>query len=213
MKSIILKSPKDTWFKFEARSTKHETISNYQNTNAQNNVSDFGFRISDFSLTGFTVIELIMVVLIISILAVVLISKIGGMHSFKLDGAGQKLVSDMKYAQKLAMSKHQIHGILFEPAQEKYTVYQDSADTPIEDPHRPGASLIVDYDTDEHFKGVDLYSADFTGGNEVRFDCFGTPSDASDTPLTATGEVILKCGSEQISIQVTPNTGRIEMVK
>ena len=173
----------------------------------------FRFRISDFSLMGFTVIELIMVILIISILAVVLIPKIGGIRPFKLDGAGQKLVSDMKYAQKLAMSRHQIHGILFEPAQEKYTVYRDGADTPVEDPHRPGTSLIVDYDEEAHFEGVDLYSADFSGSSEVRFDCFGTPSDASDTPLTATGEVVLKCSGEQISIQVTPNTGRMEMVK
>ncbi len=47
-------------YKFEARSTKYETISNDKNTNAQNNVLDFenldlgfvssfGFRISDFS--------------------------------------------------------------------------------------------------------------------------------------------------------------------
>ena len=161
---------------------------------------------------GFTVIELIMVILVISILAVVLIPKIGGIHSFKLDGAGRKLVSDMKYAQKLAMSRHQIHGILFEPAQEKYTVYREGADAPIEDPHRPGTSLIVDYD-DEHFAGVDLYSANFTGGNEVRFDCFGAPSDASDTPLTATGEVVLKYSGGEIKIEVTPNTGKIEMVK
>ena len=162
---------------------------------------------------GFTVIELIMVILIVSILAVVLIPRIGGIRPFKLDGAGQKLVSDMKYAQTLAMSRHPIHGTLFEPAQEKYPVYRDGADTPIEDPHRPGTSLIVDYDEEEHFEGVDLYSVSFTGGNEIRFDCFGTPSDASDTPLTATGEVVLKCGGEQISIQVTPNTGKMEMVK
>ncbi|MDO9464611.1 MAG: type II secretion system protein [bacterium] len=175
-------------------------------------IKNLKLKIAAIGCHGFTVIELIMVILIVSILAVVLIPKIGGIHSFKLDGAGQKLVSDIKYAQKLAMSKHQIHGILFEPAQEKYTVYQDGADTPVEDPHRPGSSLIVDYD-DEHFEGVDLYSANFTGGNEVRFDCFGTPSDASDTPLTVTGEVVLKCSGEQISIQVTPNTGKTEMVK
>ncbi len=175
-------------------------------------IKNLKLKIAASGCVGFTVIELIMVILVISILAVVLIPKIGGIHSFKLDGAGRKLVSDMKYAQKLAMSRHQTHGILFEPAQERYTVYRDGADTPVENPHRPGASLIVDYD-DEHFKGVDLYSANFTGGNEVRFDCFGTPSDASDTPLVATGEVVLKCSGKQISIRITPNTGRMEMVK
>ena len=70
----------------------------------------------------------------------------------------------------------------------------------------------MDYD-EEHFAGVDLYSVNFSEGSEVRFDCFGAPSDTSDSPLAATGEVVLKCSGEEISIQVTLNTGKIEMVK
>ena len=155
----------------------------------------------------------VMVILLISTLAVVIIPRIVRIHPFRLDGAAQKMLSDVKYAQRLAMARHQIHGVLFELVEEKYTVYivNEDGTTPVDDPFHPGDPLIVDYDDEKQFNGVDLHSASFGDGMEVRFDSFGVPLDGSDVPLGDMGSVVLRCGGEEITIQVTPRTGKIEV--
>ena len=162
---------------------------------------------------AFTIIEMIMVILLISVLAVVIIPRTVKIHPFRLDGAAQKMLSDMKYAQRLAMARHQIYGVSFKPPQERYIVYQGSEAAPVDDPFRPGNDLIVDYDDEKQFRGVDLHSAGFGGGMEVRFDSFGVPLDGSDVPLGNAGSVVLRCGGKEVTIQVTPSTGKVEVIK
>jgi len=162
---------------------------------------------------GFTILEFVIVILVLSILAAVIVPQMSGFYSIKFDGAAHRLMSDMKYAQRLAMSTHQIHGVSFVPGQEEYTVYRGSVATPVDDPLNPGSPLTVDYDDIEQFSGIDLRRANFNGGTEVRFDSLGVPYDASDVPLGSNGRAVLIYQGERIRILVTPRTGMIRIVK
>lgn len=165
------------------------------------------------SFQVFTLLELIIVILVVSISAAVIVPRMGEIRPFALDAAVQRLVADMRYAQRLAMSRHQIHGVSFKITQERYIVYQGSEATPVDDPFNKGSDFIVNYAEEEPFKEVDLYSANFGGATEVRFDSYGTPLDTSDTALETIGAVTLRSGNNEIVIQIIPNTGKIDIVR
>ena len=159
--------------------------------------------------SGFTVIELIMVILVISILAVVIITKTGSYYPIKLNGAGEKMLSDIRYAKRLAMTNHRTYGILFNAAGNSYTVYDGTSVTPVEDPHRPGNPLEIDYDENTYYNGIEITSAGFGGTNELKFDSFGVPYDGNDSELDANGTVMLNCRGNNFTVTVIPRTGKL----
>ena len=152
-------------------------------------------------------IEMIIVILIAGILAVIIAPRITALYPIKLSGAAEKLASDLKYAQSLAMSRHIKHGVFFEPALQKYTVYCYSVGTPVEDPLKRGDDLIVDYTSDSRYQGIEIDSAYFPASpltDRVEFDStLGRPSSG--------GEVDLSCRDASCKIIVTENTGRVRV--
>lgn len=160
---------------------------------------------------AFTVIEMIIVMLIIGILAVVIIPRIAALYPIKLSGAAEKLASDLKYAQNLAMTKHIKHGVFFEPTLQRYTVSCYNVDTGswdvVEDPLKRGDDLRVDYTADPRYQGIEIDSAKFpppSGSDSVEFDStLGRPS--------SEGEVVLSCPDASYKVKVTANTGRVSV--
>lgn len=57
--------------------------------------------------TGFTVIELVMVILMLSILSVVVMSKFWDNSTFQARGFADQVLSTLRYAQKSAIAQHQ----------------------------------------------------------------------------------------------------------
>ena len=167
---------------------------------------------------GFTVIELVIVILLVSILAVVIATRTTPYYSIKLNGAGEKLLSDIRYAKRLAMTNHEICGISFDVAGNSYAVYRYKSTfppppppVPVGDPHRPGYDLKIDYDGNEYeyYNGIGITSADFGGTNELRFDSLGIPYDAGDNKLSASGQVVISYEGNDFTITVTPRTGKL----
>ena len=171
--------------------------------------------------SGFTIIEIIMVIVLLSILAFVVIAR-GGYYPVKLNGAGEKLLSDIRYAKRLAMTNHRIYGILFDVSENSYTVYDygepplDPEEEPsaVEDPYRPGDPLTVDYqDEDGYYNGIEIISAVFGETNELRFDSFGVPygapDDDNDNKLEENGGVELGYRGNDFIITVIPRTGKV----
>ena len=171
--------------------------------------------------SGFTIIEIIMVIVLVSILAFVVIARSGSYYPVKLNGAGEKLLSDIRYAKRLAMTNHRIYGILFDVSENSYTVYDygepplDPEEEPsaVEDPYRPGNDLIVDYDEEGYYNGIEIISAVFGETNELRFDSFGVPYGApdndNDNKLDANGSVELRYRGNDFIITVIPRTGKV----
>lgn len=166
---------------------------------------------------GFTIIEIIMVIVILSILAVVIITRSGSYYPIKLNGAGEKLLSDIRYVKRLAMTNHRIYAILFDIAGNSYTVY-DYGEPPldpevepsaVEDPHRPGDPLTVAYDGSTHYNGIKIISAVFGETNELKFNSFGVPYDGEDIELEANGSVLISYRGHDFAISVVPRTGKV----
>ncbi len=158
---------------------------------------------------GFTLTELTVMVVILGVLSWIAYPKMAAMDEVKLDAAARRIAADLRYAQGLAMSRRVIHGILFDPAQEKYTVFAPDAATPITDPADRARTLVVDYTTRTEFKGVLVQSAAFGTTPGITFDYFGVPRDTAGVDLTSQGVVVLTYQGNTDSILVAPQTGTV----
>ncbi len=158
---------------------------------------------------GFSLTELIVIISILGILGWVAYPKMAAMDEIKLDAAARRLAGDLRYAQSLAMSRRVIHGILFDPALEKYTVFAPNAASPITDPADRARPLAVDYTSRTEFRGVLVQSATFGTTPGVTFDYFGVPRDTAGVDLTSTGSVVLSYQGQSDTVLVAPQTGMV----
>jgi prepilin-type N-terminal cleavage/methylation domain-containing protein len=91
---------------------------------AQNN-----FRVVADS-RGFTLVELIMVVVLISILAVSVVPKLVDTSAISLQGGAAMVVADIRYTQELAMGTHTPKTITFVTNDTFYTVNSQTMNLP-----------------------------------------------------------------------------------
>jgi len=163
---------------------------------------------------GFTLIELVAVMVIIAILAGVAAPALNTMGSTRSTIASRQLVRDMTYARQRAVSTGTRVWVVFDTSAETWTLRTEVSAT-------PGRSSAVDL-TDPatgtvymetlgtgSFKGVEIVSASFDGSAEVGFDWLGRPLNASESGLAAAGTVVL---SDSNTIQVVAGTGHITHV-
>lgn len=154
---------------------------------------------------AFTIVEITMVIAIIGILAVV-VAISGG--SLKLSGAANKLMFDLRYAQQLAISRGVSCGVSYDPSNNNYFAYIGDTSTIATDPHT-GGTLLVDYDVDNEYKGINLISTNF--GDLISFDYMGTPYDSGATALSSQGIVALQHGSATQTVTIEPSTGKVKV--
>jgi MSHA pilin protein MshC len=152
---------------------------------------------------GFTLIELVMVIVLLGILAVFVAPKMGNITMMKSGAFTDKVRADIRYAQNLAMSQNK-----------RYRVYFNT------NPPSPASGYAVVYDTsgswtsfgfaqDPAGKGnlsVTLNTGDYTGitvstpaGGYVEFNSLGVP--------TAAATITISPGGQQVTI--TAQTGAV----
>ena len=158
---------------------------------------------------GFSLTELIVIISILGILSWLAYPKMAAMDEIKLDAAARRLAADLRYAQSLAMSRRVIHGVLFDPALEKYTVFAPVPATPITDPADRARTLSVDYTSRTEFRGVLVQTATFGTTPGVTFDYFGVPRDTSGVDLSSAGSVVLSYMGMNDTVFVAPQTGMV----
>mgnify|MGYP001814262908 FL=1 len=79
---------------------------------------------------GFTLVELIMVVVLIGILAVSVVPKLVDTSAISLQGGAAMVVADIRYTQELAMSTHSPKTITFATNDTFYTVNSQTMNLP-----------------------------------------------------------------------------------
>ncbi|MCX7926698.1 MAG: type II secretion system GspH family protein [Candidatus Omnitrophica bacterium] len=155
---------------------------------------------------GFTIIELIMVMVIIGILSALAIPRIDSFNTIRLAGGANKLIADIRYIQQLAVAQHTNTRIIFNISQDYYVAEQLNKTTGIwkevSDPFTR-APLIMNYKTDPQYAGIDIVEANFGGLSELQFNWQGSPSNG--------GIVRLALRDNQRRVKVLSGTGTVEL--
>lgn len=155
---------------------------------------------------GFTLIEVVMVLVIVGILAGLAIPRFDSFYSIKLDASMKKVVSDIRYAQQIAVSRHGNCRIVFNPASDTYSAEEQltlgGPWSGIKDPFTK-ANLVMNFQTDPQYKGIDIVNANFNSSNTLQFDWQGVPQ--------AGGNATFNCQGNIRVVTVEQNTGRVRV--
>jgi len=178
---------------------------------------------------AFSIIELVVVIIIFSIIALVATLKFGPYDAMKVDGAARKIASDIAYAQILAMTRSyndtptQYIVINFNPTNDTYNITRTRPSQPVTDPFTKENFFIVDFKTGT-YQGVDIVSANFIGTNlsniynSLCLTVFrGIPQACNDAggfywprgDLSSDGEINISYHGKTRIIRVTRQTGRV----
>jgi len=170
---------------------------------------------------GFTLIEIIILLLIVSILSAISIPKMINMsETMHLNAAARKLAYDIRYVRENALSLHDVFGVEFDTGANSYQVFQwDGAQKNIlTDPHTR-SEMVIDLDDRPEYEGVSLYTVGYTDSNsgqlvpitEFRVDAFGNPEDDLGNDLEDPVVITLQSGSASQQVQMTHQTGFVEV--
>lgn len=152
---------------------------------------------------GFTVLEVLIVVIILGIAAITAIPMMSSAGSIQVRSAANRLAADMAYAKSLAISRGQYYTVRFDGAADRYQI-EDMFGAVVDHPVKKGFSYLVDM-SDEGLDRVDIYSVDFDGTSSVTFDPLGSPDN------TAVGTVTLEAAELSMTVSVEPVTGYISI--
>jgi len=157
------------------------------------------------SRRAFTIVELIVVMLVLSIvytLAVPVLSSAGNMKS---RSACDMIAADMEYARNMAITHQRRHSVVFDASANSYSV-TDSDGTVIAHPVKAGTSFLVNLNTEGRLGGVYIAGVDFDSTATVSFDYLGSPYNGSGNPLNS-GRVTVSGSGESRTVTVEPVTG------
>lgn len=156
---------------------------------------------------GFTLVELIAVLIVLGILMAVSVPKLSSLGTTRARYAARQLLKDLTFARERAIATGKPVYVVFAPASETYTLLAEDPSNPgranaqiLTDP-ASGFSFVRTFGTGE-FVGVDMVSASFDSANEIGFDWNGKPLNSTQTSLAATGTVTLS-GGNLVQVQST----------
>jgi prepilin-type N-terminal cleavage/methylation domain-containing protein len=153
---------------------------------------------------GFTLIEIIIVMVIISIAALLAIPMLSSVGDIQVRAAADMIAGDLEYAKSMAISRQKTYKVIFDTAAESYrlAVYENGITTTITHPVNVGKLYSVDFANDSRVNQVNIDSVSFAG-SEVDFDSIGSPSSG--------GVVTLKAGGKTVTVTVEAGTGFISV--
>ncbi len=106
---------------------------------------------------GFTLVELIIVVVILSIAALMAVPMFSGAADMQVRSAANRIAADLDYAKGLAITHQSRYCVIFDEADESYEIRVDpfGAGDVIDHPVNPG-SFVVDFSADSRLSRVDI---------------------------------------------------------
>ena len=155
---------------------------------------------------GFTVMEILIVVVIISIAAMMAIPMITSASSMQIRTAANTIAADLEYAKSMAISRQKIYTVVFDTAAESYRI--EDPNGIITHPVKKGFQYIVNFSTDSRLSIVDIADVNFDATSAIKFDYLGSPLNGNGSPLN-NGVITLQAADVTSTITVEPVTGFI----
>ncbi|MCI0365427.1 MAG: prepilin-type N-terminal cleavage/methylation domain-containing protein [Phycisphaerales bacterium] len=160
---------------------------------------------------GFTLIELIAVLVIVAIMAGVAAPTLSTMGVARSGMAGKQVLRDLTFARQRAVATGVTSWVVFNTGSESWSILAENPASP----GRAGATVLTDMATGRPYSttlgtgeyvGVGLVSCTFDGNTEVGFDWLGKPFNSAETALAWQGSVVL---SGQNVVTVEAITGHV----
>ncbi len=163
---------------------------------------------------GFTLVEILMVVVILGIIAAIIIPQLGSRDDLKLAAAARGMIADLSYAQSQAIATQTRQFVVFGQTQYSLKKQSGSALQLISHPVNPG-TFVVDY-TSGTLSGIIISECDFAGQATIGFDELGSPmayNTATNTisTLTSAGTIRIQSGDLSLTISIEPYTGEMSV--
>jgi len=163
--------------------------------------------------SGFTAVEILIVVVIIAIAAMMAIPMMTSAASFQIRSAANMIAADLEYAKSMAISRSQSFSVVFDESTESYRIKKNQDGTIIPHPVKKGFDYVVDFPGNSRLNKVDIFSVGFEPGSSdtVTFDYMGSPYSGSGTsknPLNS-GVITLQAAGTSTTINIEPVTGFI----
>jgi len=151
---------------------------------------------------GFTIVELVIIVVVISIAALVAIPMMSSAASLQIRSAANMISADLEYARSMAITRGQNYSVIFDKDADSYKIV-DPLGATIQHPVKKGFPYVIDFQNESRLSRVDITIAEFNGDQTVVFDCLGSPDSG--------GTVILQADGETKTVTVEPVTGFISI--
>lgn len=164
---------------------------------------------------GFTIIEILLVVVIMAISAAIVVPLVGNRDDIVIAGATRKVVADFQYAQNYAIATRQTIYIRFQ--QDEYELCTLSAGTLTRITHPVDKDVFVvrfGEFGDSNLTRASLPQASIATKTVLGFDSLGTPfafdaATLTRTNLTAVATISMTAGDLTQVINIEPYTGEI----
>lgn len=163
-------------------------------------------RAENVMCKGFTLAEILLIVVILAIAAMMAIPFASSGTSTQLKSAATIISSDLEYAKSMAISRGKRYSVVFNTGAESYQI--EDANGVISHPVRKGSTYTVNFAADSRLSRVDISSVDFDTTPTVSFDYLGSPFNGNDNPLNS-GAITLNAGGSTMTVNVEPVTGYI----
>lgn len=151
---------------------------------------------------GFTIVEIVIVVVIIGIAALVAVPMMSSAASLQIRSAANMISADLEYARSMAISRGQNYSVVFDKDADSYKIV-DPLGATIQHPVKKGFPYVIDFQNESRLNRVDISSAVFDTDQTVVFDCLGSPDSG--------GTVILQADGTTKTVTVEPVTGFISI--
>jgi len=158
--------------------------------------------------SGFTVIEILIVVVIIGIAAMIVIPMASSGAGMQIRSAADMIAADLEYAKSRAISRGQNFSVVFDVTTESYRI-EDQAGTVISHPVKKGFDYIIDLGR-QGLDKVNIVAVNFDSTSGVTFDYLGSPYNNSGGPLNS-GTITLQAGTTTATVSVEPVTGFVSV--
>jgi prepilin-type N-terminal cleavage/methylation domain-containing protein len=138
---------------------------------------------------GFTLVELLVVIVILSIAALIAIPMLSSAGEIQVSSAADMIAADLEYAKSMAVSRQKTYKVIFDSANESYRI--EDGNGIIMHPVNIGKIYELNFKTDNRVNQVKINSVDFGGASQVEFNYLGSPSSGGTVALIAGGKTIV----------------------